>query len=284
MPFPANLPQKLRALIFGDPWGAVWPPRAPVPASLQTVDGRTVALRVLRDYVCALVFYLPNAEGKAPIPFQILPENFHLEWQRDLVGSFKLPMCVVEGSRADYDAIGLVSYIEEATRDKYAPGTVLQWQAEYVETINLEIWASEEPALRSILAGIETAISPTEQMSGLRFRMPDYYNELVCFTLNRRENYGESDAAKGRRRAQVELEMRFNVVALVDALPLQPQANVDVGVDSDTNGPLDLSPTPIAPDQDATARNPPPPGTEFLVQPDAVDARRLRPGNTGPAK
>ncbi len=282
MPFPSNLPKRVLDLVFGDPWGSVWPKRAPVPAALQQVDGRTVALRVLRDYVCALVFYLPGEvtpgarKAGPPIPFQVRPENFHIEWQRVEADNFKMPCVVVEGSRGDYDAIGLVSYVEEETRDRYAPGTVLQWQAEYVETINLELWASEEPALRSMLAGIETAISPTEQMSGLRFRMPDYYDELVCFTLNRRENYGEADASKGRRRAQVEVEMRFNVVALVDALPLQVQTNVEVNVDNDTGLPIDLSPVPKAPNSVASARNPPPDGTEYVVPADAADRKLLR--------
>lgn len=281
MPFPSNLPKRILALIFGDPWGSVWPKRPPVPAALQQVDGRTVALEILRDYVCALVFYLPgelDERGRpgAPIPFQVLPQNFKLAWSRAEADNFKVPGIVVEGSRGDYKAIGLVSYIEEATRDRYAPGTVLQWQAEYVETINLELWVSEEPALRSMLAGIETAISPTEQMSGLRFRMPAYFDELVCFTLNRRENYGEADGSKGRRRAQVELEMRFNIVALVDSLPLQVQVNVETGQDNDTGLPLDLSPPPTTPNSVFTARNPPPPGTEYVVPADASNRNRLR--------
>lgn len=274
MPFPANLPKALTDILFGDPWGRVFPKRPPVPAATQEVDGRTVALRILRDYVTALVFYLPNAKGLPPIPFQMLPENFHLEWQRGMPDSLKFPSCVVEGSRSDYDAIGLVAYVEESTRDVYAPGTVLQWQAEYIETINLELWASEEPSLRSMLAGIETAISPTEQMSGLRFRMPDYFNELVCFTLNRRENYGESDASKGRRRAQVELEMRFNIVALVDYVQLQVSTSVETNVDATTGQVFDLSPGQQPPNSVATAPNTPPPRTEYVSPPDAAGASK----------
>jgi len=276
MPFPANLPKKLLDILFGDPWGRVFPRRPPVPAATQQVDGRTVALRILRDYVCALVFYLPMEEGCPPKPFQLLPENFHLEWQRGLADNMKFPSCVIEGSRAEYDSIGLVSYIEESTRDVYAPNTVLQWQAEYIETINLELWASEEPALRSMLAGIETAISPTEQMSGLRFRMPDYFDELVCFTLNRRENYGESDASKGRRRAQVELEMRFNIVALIDTVQLQVQVSVETDVDATTGQEFDLAPGQIPPNAVGTAPTSPPGGSEYLVPPDAADNATTR--------
>lgn len=275
MPYPADLPKKLRDLLFGTPFGEVWPPRPPVPAATQQVDGRTVALEILKEYVCALTFYCPTEPGCPPRPFKILPDNFHIEGPEG--GTLlKFPSCVVLGSRADYDAIGLCGYVEEETVDQYASGTVVQWQAEYQETINLELWASEEPALRSMLAGVETAISPTEQMSGLRFRMPRYFNELVCFELNRRENYNDSDAARNRRRAQVEILMRFNTVALVNVSTLQPIITVATGFDPDTNIPLDLStPTTIPP----TAPNAPAPqlpGTEYVVPEDAADAPRLR--------
>ncbi len=232
---PEIFPPKLRGTLFGTPWGEIFPPKAnPKPLA---VDGRTVALRILREYVTNLTFYRSGGLGKPVIPFQIQPENFAIEWP-DNPQDLKLPSVVVMGSRANYDIIGLVSYIEENTRNKFAPGTCIQWQMEHLETINLEIWASAKAERRAILAGLETALTPTEQMSGIRFTMPDYFNELVTFTPMRREIYDEPDAMRNRRRAQIELQMRFNIVALVNVLPMNPSVLVQTDVDMESGLPI----------------------------------------------
>jgi hypothetical protein len=233
----------IRKLLFGTPFGETFPPQANPPP--PPVDGRTVALNILGDYIAALEFFVPAAVGSPPKLLQIPRNQIHIEWpdhEQDLI----YPSITVVQSRADYDVIGLVAYVEETTRDVYAPGTVLQWQAEYVETINLEIEAATKAERRSIISGIETAISPTEQMSGLRFRMPDYFNELVCFTLNRREVMDTPDSAKYRRRAQLEIEMRFNIVSLVNYREFNPVVKVDTDVDVDTGVLVDLSTDPNA--------------------------------------
>lgn len=226
-------PPALRGLLQTNttPWGEVWPPKPNPP--FPSVDGRTVALNTLALYIAGLTFYLPGAVGGPPTPFQIPLKNIYVEWP-DYTEEMAWPAIAVVHSRADYNVIGLVAYLEEDSRDVFAPGTVVQWQAEYTETINLEIWTAKKAERRSIVAGIETAITPTEQMSGVRFIMPDYYNELVCFTLNRREVMDEPDSARNRRRAQLEIEMRFNIVALVNYLPIN--ANVLVQTDTDQYG------------------------------------------------
>jgi len=233
----------LRQILFGSPFGDVYPPR-PNPTSLA-VDGRTVALRILREYVCNLTFFLPMQKGAKPKPFKIEQNNFHIEWpdyETDLV----FPSAIVVPSRARYDAIGLVSYVEETTRDVYKKGTVLQWQGEYVENIQLEVHASSRPERRSIIAGIETALTPTEQMYGLRFKMPDYFNELVCFTLNDRENIDDRMSALKRRRVQLGIEMRFNIVALVNYTQLIPQVVTNTDVAQPDQTVVDLQSDPNA--------------------------------------
>ena len=234
----SNFPSKVRPLVQGTPWGETFPPRSPPPPI--AIDGRTAALHVLRDYVCALNFYRYMGAGRMPAKFNVTPDNFYIEWP-DSTEDMVTPSIAIVHDRADYDVIGLVSYIEENTHDVYAPGTVLQWQAEYVETINLEIWASKQAERRAILAGLEISFSPTEQMSGVRFIMPEYFNELVCFTLMRREIMDEPDSARNRRKAQIELQMRFNIVTLVNVNPLQPVVGVSVDVDQDTQLPIDLT-------------------------------------------
>lgn len=233
-----TFPPAVRDLLSGTPFGEIFPPKAAAP--FLSIDGRTAALHVLKTYITNLTFYRYAGPTAPPIAFSIKPANFAIE-QPDYVEDEVFPSVAIIADRADYDVIGLVSYIEEDTRDVYAPGTVLQWQSEYVETINLELYASKKSERRAMLAGLETAFSPTEQYSGLRFKMPEYYDELVCFTLNRREIMDDVDSAKNRRKAQLEMEMRFNIVALVNYVDAVPQIKVNVDVDMDTMQPVDLS-------------------------------------------
>ena len=236
-------PPSSRALLQGVPWGEIFPTKAN-PVALA-IDGRTAALRVLRAYVCALDFYRENAPGSAPIKFRIDPANFHIEWP-DATQATVFPSIAIVPSRADYNAIGLVSYLEEDTRDVFAPGTVIQWQAEYIETFNLEVWAEKKGQRRGLLAALETSLSPTEQMSGIRFDMPEYFNEKVCFVLNRRELMDTADSSRNRRSAQLEIEMRFNIVALVNYVPLVPQIAINVDVDQSNNVDIDITTDPSA--------------------------------------
>lgn len=203
------------------------------PNSL-TIDGRTAALRVLREYITDLTFYRANGRGLPPIPFKVDPKNFHIEWPENVQDMVTPSIVVIQGPNADYAFVGLNSYVEEDTVDVYAKNTVLQWQSEYTETINLEIWASSKAERRAIIAGLEIALVPTEQMYGIRFRMLDYFSELVCFTLMRRRIIDDADGARNRRKAQLEIEMRHNVVSLVNYVPLRPVFVVEV--DNDDQG------------------------------------------------
>ena len=217
------------------PFGQVFPAR-PNPPGLAK-DARTIALEMLKTYITNLTFYRPGATGGPSIPFAIEPKNFHIEWP-DYEDDLEMPSIVVLGAPVDYEAIGLTSYLEEASRDLYGKGTVLQWMSEYTEKITLELWCSKRHERRSMLAGIETAMCPTEQMYGLRFVMPDYYNELVCFSLMGRELIDDAESAKNRRKARVEIEMRFNIVALVNYAALAPTVHTVTDVDVDTKEPV----------------------------------------------
>lgn len=225
------LTEKLKKILFGDPWGAVFPPK-PNPPPLS-YDGRTAALRVLREYVTNLTFYRAMGPGRPPSAFQIKPENFLIEWPDSVVSMVTPSIVVIPGPNADYGTIGLTSYIEEESADVYGPNTVLQWQMEYKEVFNLEIWASSKAERRGILAGLETAMTPTEQMAGIRFRMTEYYDQPVCFSIMRRRLGDEDESARNRRKAQIEFDMRFTVVALVNSVPMQPQILVDTDVEDD---------------------------------------------------
>lgn len=229
--------QRIRNLLMGNPFGEVFPPKAPPPP--LAINGRTAALHVLRDYITDLTFYRVMAPGQPPTPFKIQEENFHIEWP-DSTSDLVFPSIAIIPAPALYNAIGLVSYIEEDTRDLFAPGTVVQWQAEYEENIKLEIWASKSAERRAIIAGLEIALTPTEQMSGIRFYMPEYFNEPVCFILNGITLMDDIDAARNRRRAQLDINMRLNIVALVNYTTLAPSVQVNTDVDQDTNLPVSI--------------------------------------------
>jgi hypothetical protein len=213
-----------------------------------------VALRILRRYLAALEFRRPGekcADGSRgeSIPFKIPTRNIHIGWpdyEVDLEANF--PSLVFLHQTAEYVSLGLNSYVQEETRDRYAPGTVVQWQSEYQEEVIVEIWANKRAELRSLLAGIEVALSPTEPMYGIRFRMPDYFDQLVCFAPVSRQEFDEQDSARNRRRARLIVEMRFTIVALVNiGFPLINVVKSTFDVDPDYNTPVDdeeLDPKP----------------------------------------
>ena len=88
-------------------------------------------------------------------------------------------------------------------------------------------------------------MTPTESYSGVRFRMPGYYNELVCFELLGRRIYDDPDSARNRRRLRFKIFMRFNIVALVNAGTLTPVNKINVNVDEDTGLPIAVDQTII---------------------------------------
>ena len=214
----------------GLPFGDVWPKRTAPPA--LPFDGRTCALTMLRKYISELTFNFPGdydaTTGKygPPNPFSIPEDSIHIE-MADGMEPAGTPSIAFSPAEGKYEPIGLTAFLDESTRDKFGVGTVIQWQSEYTETFTLELWASSIAQRRSIIAGLESGLTPTEQMYGIRFRMPDYYMETVCFTPNSRTNIDDGDAARGRLKAQFKIEMRFNIVALVNCTSLMPSVVVD---------------------------------------------------------
>jgi len=232
-----ELSDEIRSLLVGTPWGDVYPQR-PIPSPLA-YDGRSVALRTLKRYLSEIGFRRPGGrdarnEPRKPIAFQIEQRNIHIGWP-DYEKGLDFPSLTFLHGAGTYEMIGLTAYIEESTRDQYGPGTVVRWMNEYVETFQIEKWASKRSELRAIIAGIETALSPTEQMYGVRFRMPDYFNQLVRFTPMNRKEFDEPDGSRNRRRAQVEVEMAFHIVSLVNYEMVKPTVKVVVDADLDYN-------------------------------------------------
>ena len=243
--------KEVRDVLWQDPFGEnVFPRRARPPFPAE--DGRTVALRTLRRYLADLTFYRAGGKDDAgerlpPIPFQIPAENIHLEWP-DNEAALQLPaIALLAQGPGEYDSIGVMTNVDEESQDQIAPGTVVNLLSELQENFVLEIWSATKQHRRALRAGIEQALSPFEQMAGLRFRMPDYYNQLACFALQSCEIVDDEEAVRIRRRARMVIELRYNVCALVNVSPMQPQMTALVDADDDGS--------PIEPDEEAPPSN-----------------------------
>lgn len=240
MSVPNGLSPDVAKLIFGTPWGTVFPNRAnPAPLAY---DGRSVALGTLKKYLAEITFRRPGGRTAAgvplpPIDFRIPAKDIQIGWP-DSEKEQNFPSMTFLHSPASYAMIGLAGYIDETTKDQFGVGTVVQWMSEHQETFQIEVWANKRAELRSILAGIETSLSPTEQMYGIRFIMPDYFNQLVRFTPIKRQEFDEQDSARNRRRARIDIEMAFHVVTLVNYSLVRPTLKVVVDGDIDTNTPV----------------------------------------------
>lgn len=213
-------------LIIGKPFGTVFPLRQRNLATIPPEDGRTAALRVLALYISELVFYRRGDKEGEPIAFSIPLTDIHIEQPNNDV-DVHLP-CVVFTQDQDetYESRGLATDLDESSADVHQSGTVLQVQYDQTETFVTEIWATSKPERRALIAGLQTCLTPTEQWYGIRFKMPDYYGVMVVFTpvSNTRP---DEQSVRGRRIARMRMEMRFEVVALVDYRPLTPSIVVN---------------------------------------------------------
>jgi hypothetical protein len=235
-----NFSKELRGLLFGNPFGEIYPPRQNPPPPI--VDGRTHALRVLKRYFQELQFNRSggtdeNGVVRPPITFTLPERDIHIEWP-DNPEDVHLPaIALLAEDRGQYEAIGMTSYVDEESRNKYGDDTIIIWMSEYQETFVVELWAQTKAQRRAILAGLEVAFSPLQQMAGIRFRMPEYFDQLVCFELQNKEIVEDDLAVRNRRRARLRVLMRFNVVALVNATDFAPVVTVDEsGPDQEGDG------------------------------------------------
>ena len=218
--------KEIRDLLVGTPFGDVYPPR-PDPPPLP-YDARTAGMRVLRKYLSQIDFFRRGETPTGFIKFRIDEVDILIEWPD---GDFELkqPALAFIPGEAKYESIGLMgSYIDESTRDKFAKDTAIQQQAEYVETFQIQIYASKRAERRAIFAGLERLLSPTEQVSGLRFHVPEYYDEQVVFALQGRQITDGDDSSRDRRTGIVTVEMRMNIVSLVNVTDLTVITRVEV--------------------------------------------------------
>lgn len=230
-------------LLDGTRWGAVYP-RMPGPA-VPAVDGRTAALKRFSDYLACIVFQRLNPPGP-PEAYQLPRDGFFVEWPDEIAPEdLKFPAIVFEPGRYTLDPKGFTPAADESSRDVYCPGTVLVSAVEYVERVTLEVWASTRQQRRTILAGIEWALHPVEQMSGVRLRLPDYYGQTVHFDALEGQNIDDEDSGRRRRRSEMVFEMRFDLVTLRRYQTLRPSVEVAAYEKSDPSYESALAAFPV---------------------------------------
>ncbi len=223
----------IRSLLVGTPWGETFPPRPAPPPPAR--DGRTAALETLRLFLSELTFYRRGDKNATLIPFSVDIDRIFVEWpdHEEQNGKEMPRVALISGGPVDYQSVGLGSWIDERTIDQFGRNTAIQVQSQYVETIFVDMICATKQERRAMLNGIVTALNPTELMYGIRFKMPDYYNEVVTFAVEKATINEDEDSTKGRRTARIELTMYFHQVALVNAEPLRPAVTVLTDFDPD---------------------------------------------------
>lgn len=211
------------ALIQGEQAGTI-PARVSFP--LPHIDPRTAALRVLRKFTSELTFFRPGDVGKEPISFQIPESQFHIEQPDNIEGLDMPAISVVQDDIEEYAPMGLAPVNDERTIDEFGKGTVLRVLYEQIEMITLEIWAPNKPVRRSLIAGLQVALSMSEERAGTIFRVPEYWNRLVRFTPDANNRPDNDQVVRGRRVARMKIDMRIDVVQLINSTTLQPYMTI----------------------------------------------------------
>ncbi len=226
-------------VLVGQPWGQVYPPRPMTPAA-NAADGRTAALRILARYLSELTFYRAGDKMTDLIPVQIPLDRIFVEMPDNEVDRTLFPaIALLSAGDVDEETVGLGSWIDEASYNKYGRNTVLQVNGQFTEDIAIDVLCKTKQERRAIRVGINNALNPTEFMAGIRFRMPDYYDQVVTISPSRITLDESMDAAiQGKRGMRIIVSMTYLDVQLVAANPMIPLVNTAVDVEEDNVTPI----------------------------------------------
>lgn len=215
----SSLTAAVRRFVVG---GVVGTPNGGPRIDVQ--PGREESLEALGAYLLTATFLRQN-EGGVPIAFKL--EAFSAE-QPTSSTDLLFPSIGILPGKGEKIPTGLTPYIEETTRDLFGVGTVLRSLAtDYREVLQLEVWAASRAERRAILAGLDALFSPTEDVYGLRLRIPAFFNSVATFTPTGKQ-IDESTANTNRRKAMYEVELRYAEQHLVSYVPFTPSTVVDV--------------------------------------------------------
>ena len=225
------------------PYGRVWPVRAEKP--LPDTDTRTIGLRRLAQFLSLLRFQRRGTVPGYPIEFRIAPENIHIE-QPDSEKELKFPAIGILPGRGTSEPLGIgPAKVMEKTWNQYGNGTVLVMQGEYIEDITIEVWGTHRAERRALVAGISAALRSSDDSYSTRIRLPEYYDQVVSFSLDGQQHIDDVDVVRGRRRGFLFVRMRLPEVQLINVNPLNPFVLVqDVGEDVDVTASVEVATVP----------------------------------------
>lgn len=223
--------ERIKGIVEGTVYGDVTPRREAIP--VPAVDARTAALRALKAYFAELTFWRAGAEDCPPIGFCVDPKNIQVEvpdgkWVR------VMPSIAFVAGPFEFQTLSQQPY--ERSRDQFGPGTVLIRKFCYVEQLQIEVVASVRAERRAMLAGIQVAMSPSDEFAGLRLTAKDFFGMPASFMLQRGTLQEEPNAARGRRIGRLATKMSIEVVQLYNYRTMKPfvRVNTDLDVDAPT--------------------------------------------------
>jgi len=226
-------------LALGDPLRSLADP-------LPSLDARTNALLVLRQYMSLLDFGRVGDAGGSPKVFRVPAQDIYEE-QPDDPAKLRFPSLAFVAAQGDHEEFGLgpPRFLED-TVDKYGRGTVLVYTSDYVEQLVLEVWASHKAERRALVAGLQLAFRCYDGSYATMFSLPGYYGQIARVWLETTRYVDDPDVVRGRRRAQLSLWLVVPEVQLVRYVPLRPQFDVEV-FDGPTVASLATATSPAAP-------------------------------------
>lgn len=204
-------------------WTDVYPPRGDkAPA---TLDGRTTAIQLFSDYFSNLKFYAQANNGNFT-EFCVPAANIQIDYP-DYEENYKLPGAAILAGKGTFNPNGFGPIPIEASKDVFKEGYILHVHDEYEETFILELSAAKREQIRALAGAVSTMFQPSMEITGLRFFMKGYYDTTVIFTLISSQIIEEPDASLDRRRCNIEINMRFNVVSLDPYKNMVPMVEVE---------------------------------------------------------
>lgn len=203
-------------------WGAVFPPRR--PPRTPTIDARQHALEALADYVREIRFSFDThaeleegleagEEGRVK-HFRLRRDRIFTEWPDDDATRLLMPCVEFLPGLATANYPGLTPSADERSADLFGEGTVLVPQYEHVETFELEVRATTRAQRHMLLAGIEQALQPSEDLGSLRL-ITGHYGQTARFLVMETQRVDDEDSVRRRRRATLSVQMGIDVVRLV---------------------------------------------------------------------
>ena len=120
--------------------------------------------------------------------------------------------------------------IDEESWGIRGPGTALAWIGEHRERVTLEVWSKDDAQRRAVMAMLEAAFQPAEDMGSLVLPLPKYFDQIARYTLDGLQVLDDQDAARNRVRILFMVDLEVAVVRLVGAVKMRPR--IEVGVTS----------------------------------------------------